>query len=49
MSLNINSAWNAASAVLKNTFSFYDIKEIVGLAGFDTSKRSLDGAQRNPG
>lgn len=38
MSLNINSAWSAASAVLKNMFSFYDIKEVVGLAGFDTSK-----------
>lgn len=38
MSLNVNSAWSATSAVLKNTFSFYDIKEIVGLAGFDTGK-----------
>jgi hypothetical protein len=37
MNLNINSAWSAARAVLKD-FSFYDIKEIVGLAGFDTSK-----------
>ncbi|PPD48331.1 MAG: hypothetical protein CTY16_05940 [Methylobacter sp.] len=37
MNLNINSAWSATSAVLKSTFSFYDIKEIVGLAGFDTS------------
>jgi len=36
MDLNINSAWSAVSAVLKNNFSFYDIKEIVGLAGFDT-------------
>lgn len=38
MSLNVNSAWSATSAVLKNTCSFYDIKEIVGLAGFDTGK-----------
>ncbi len=38
MDLNINSAWSAASAVLKNSFSFYDIKEIVGLAGFDSSQ-----------
>ncbi len=38
MNLNINSAWCAASAVLKNNFSFYDIKEIVGLAGFDNSQ-----------
>lgn len=36
MDLNINSAWSASSAVLRN-FSFYDIKEIVGLAGFDSS------------
>ena len=33
---NINSAWNAVSAVLKES-SFYDIKEIVGLAGFDSA------------
>ena len=38
MDLKINSAWSAASAVLKNNFSFYNIKEIVGLAGFDSSK-----------
>jgi len=38
MDLNLNSAWSAISAVLKNTFSFYDIKEIVGLAGFDSTK-----------
>lgn len=38
MDLNINSAWSATSAVLKNSFSFYDIKEIVGLAGFDNSQ-----------
>ncbi len=37
---NINSAWSAVSAVLKNTFSFYEIKEIVGLAGFDPMKIS---------
>jgi hypothetical protein len=38
MNLHINSVWSAASAVLKNHFSFYDIKEIVGLAGFDNSQ-----------
>lgn len=38
MDMRINSAWSAASAVLKNNFSFYEIKEIVGLAGFDSSK-----------
>lgn len=37
MDLNVNSAWSATSAVLRD-FSFYNIKEIVGLAGFDTSR-----------
>jgi hypothetical protein len=32
---NINQAWNALRATLQSDFSFYDIKEIVGLAGFD--------------
>ena len=40
MDINVNSAWSAVSAVLKNTFSFYDIKEIVGLGGFDSTKIS---------
>lgn len=40
MDLKINSAWSAVSAVLKNRFSFYDIKEIVGLSGFDPSQIS---------
>ncbi|MGZ8955717.1 MAG: hypothetical protein ACXW0Q_13670 [Methylovulum sp.] len=35
MDSNINSAWSAASALLKNKFSFNDIKQIVSLAGFD--------------
>lgn len=35
MSLAINTAWNAVSAVLQDNFSFYDIKQIVGLAGFN--------------
>lgn len=35
MSLAINTAWNAVSAVLQENFSFYNIKQIVGLAGFD--------------
>jgi len=38
MSLNINSAWSATSAILKNHFSFYNIKEIVGVSGLDTTK-----------
>ena len=37
MNSNINAAWSAVSAVLRN-FSFYDIKEIVGLAGFDSGR-----------
>lgn len=40
MDINVNTAWSAVSAVLKKTFSFYDIKEIVGLAGFDLTKIS---------
>lgn len=32
---NIDQAWNALRATLQNNFSFHDIKEIVGLAGFD--------------
>jgi len=31
----MNQAWNALRATLQNDFSFYDIKEIVALAGFD--------------
>lgn len=31
----LNQAWNALRATLQNNFSFYEIKEIVGLAGFD--------------
>jgi len=37
---NIDQAWNALRATLKNNFSFYDIKEIVGLAGFDLASIS---------
>lgn len=33
----LNQAWNALRATLQNNFLFYDIKEIVGLAGFDTT------------
>ena len=40
MDSNVNSAWSAVRAVLKNTFTFYDIKDIVGLAGFDLTKIS---------
>jgi hypothetical protein len=32
---SMSQAWNALRAVLQNGFSFYAIKEIVGLAGFD--------------
>lgn len=31
----IDQAWNALRATLQSNFLFYDIKEIVGLAGFD--------------
>jgi hypothetical protein len=30
-----SAAWAAIRAVLQNDFSFYDIKEIIGLAGID--------------
>jgi hypothetical protein len=40
MKPKINSAWCATSTILKNEFSFYQIKEIIGLAGFDTTKIS---------
>lgn len=32
---NIKQAWNALRATLHKKFSFYEIKDIVGLAGFD--------------
>jgi hypothetical protein len=31
----MDQAWNALRATLQNDFTFYDIKEIIGLAGFD--------------
>lgn len=37
---NIDQAWNALRATLQNNFTFYDIKEIVGLAGFDLTSIS---------
>ena len=36
----VNIAWNAVRAVLEKNFSFYTIKEIVGLAGFDVTSIS---------
>ncbi|MDR4499446.1 MAG: hypothetical protein MRK02_16235 [Candidatus Scalindua sp.] len=36
----IDQAWNALRASLQNNFTFYDIKEIVGLAGFDLASIS---------
>jgi len=33
----INTVWNALRAILQNNFSFYEIKEIVALAGFDVT------------
>jgi hypothetical protein len=32
---NIEFTWNALREILRKEFSFYDIKGIVGLAGFD--------------
>ena len=37
---NIDQAWNPLRATLQNNFTFYDIKEIVGLAGFDLASIS---------
>ena len=34
MNNDINSAWTAVASILRK-FGFYDIKDIVGLAGFD--------------
>ncbi len=36
----VNIAWNAIRSILENNFSFYTIKEIVGLAGFDVTSLS---------
>ncbi len=33
----INKSWNVIRAILQNNFTFYEIKEIVGLAGFDVT------------
>lgn len=38
MELNLSPTWGAVSAILRSSFTFYDIKDIVGLAGFDTGK-----------
>ena len=34
----LNQAWNALRVVLRETFSFYDIKDIVALAGVDATR-----------
>lgn len=36
----VNQAWTAIRAVLQSEFTFYDIKELVGLAGIDLTKLS---------
>ncbi|SHF19881.1 hypothetical protein SAMN02745206_01527 [Desulfacinum infernum DSM 9756] len=33
----INKSWNVIRAILQNNFKFYEIKEIVGLAGFNVT------------
>ena len=35
---SLNSAWSALGAVLRDAFTFYDIKEIAGLAGVDPTR-----------
>ena len=37
----LNQAWGALRVVLRDAFSFYDIKEIVGLAGIDVTNLAL--------
>ena len=34
----LNQAWAALSVVLRHEFTFYDIKEVVGLAGLDVTR-----------
>ena len=34
----LNQAWGALRVVLRDAFTFYDIKEIVGLAGIDVTR-----------
>ena len=34
----LNQAWGALRIVLRDAFSFYDIKEIIGLAGLDVTR-----------
>ena len=36
--MNLNMAWNAIRVVLREEFSFYDIKEIAGLAGIEVAR-----------
>jgi len=38
MDIKLNVAWSAISTVLHDNFSFYDIKQLVGLAGFDRTR-----------
>ena len=34
----LNQAWSALAVVLRDAFTFYDIKEIMGLAGLDVTR-----------
>ena len=38
LAASLNRAWSALGAVLKDAFTFYDIKEIAGLAGVDRTR-----------
>lgn len=44
---SLNSAWSALGAVLRDAFTFYDIKEIAGLAGVDLTR--LAGLEQRAG
>lgn len=46
MNQNINSAWAVVKSILRN-FDFYDIKTIVGLAGFDSQLLETSGFDSN--
>ena len=38
MGIKLNQAWSALAAVLRESYSFYDIKEVMGLAGLDVTR-----------
>ena len=36
--IKLNQAWSALAAVLRESYSFYNIKEVMGLAGLDVTR-----------